>query len=68
MAIFSAFAGNSTQPLSQTYDNAAQQIGLGCGPTFVNQTAAPLKGGAGVTGAGLTPIIALWMMLIAYFL
>ncbi|KAF2816334.1 uncharacterized protein BDZ99DRAFT_376295 [Mytilinidion resinicola] len=68
MAIFSSFAGNTTQPISQTYGDAAQQIDVGCGPTFVNQTAAPLKGGAGGIGAGLTPMFALWMMLIAYLL
>ena len=68
MAIFSSFAGNTTQPISQTYGDAAQQIDIGCGPTFVNGTAAPLKGGAGAVGAGLGSMIALLTMLLAFFL
>ncbi|KAF2461269.1 hypothetical protein BDY21DRAFT_278223 [Lineolata rhizophorae] len=38
MEIFSLQAGNETQPVSQTYGNAAQQINMGCGPEFVNTT------------------------------
>jgi hypothetical protein len=38
MAVYDSFAGNSTQPLSKTYVNAAQQINIGCGPNFVNTT------------------------------
>lgn len=68
MAIFSSFAGNTTQPISQTYGDAAQQIDIGCGPTFVNGTAAPLKGGAGAIGASLGSMIALLTMLLAFFL
>lgn len=46
MAIFSSFAGNATQPISRTYNDAAQRMEMYCGPTFVNQSAAPLKGAA----------------------
>ena len=36
MAIFNGFAGNASNPLSTTYKQAAQQINLGCGPSFAN--------------------------------
>ncbi|OCK76896.1 hypothetical protein K432DRAFT_385103 [Lepidopterella palustris CBS 459.81] len=68
MALFSSFAANVTQPLSQTYALAAQQIDIGCGPSFVNQTAAPLKGDAGAVGVNMAPTITLLIMLLALFL
>ncbi|KAI9775267.1 MAG: hypothetical protein M1839_001319 [Geoglossum umbratile] len=43
MAIYAAFAGNTTQPLSGTYVSAAQQINIGCGPNFVNATATHIS-------------------------
>ncbi|KAF2192774.1 hypothetical protein K469DRAFT_554380 [Zopfia rhizophila CBS 207.26] len=67
MAIFSSFGSNSTQPVSQTYNGAAQQIDLYCGPTFVNKTATPLKGAAPGTTVSLTPTITLFIMLLLYF-
>jgi hypothetical protein len=67
MAIFSAFGGNSTQPISKTYNGAAQLIGLVCGTTFVNQTATPMKGAASSTStASFTPIFTLILMLLLY--
>jgi hypothetical protein len=38
MNIFASAAVDKNQPLAQTYVLAAQQIDLGCGPTFVNST------------------------------
>jgi hypothetical protein len=67
MAIFSAFASNATQPVSQTYNAAAAQLDLGCGPSFVNKTAIPLKGAASGTTVSLVPTITLFIMLIFYF-
>jgi hypothetical protein len=67
MAIFSSFAGNNTQPVSKTYNAAAQQIDLACGPTFVNKTAIPLKGAASGTTPSLIPTISLIMVLFYFF-
>ncbi|KAF2789657.1 hypothetical protein K505DRAFT_252852 [Melanomma pulvis-pyrius CBS 109.77] len=67
MAIFSSFASNSTQPISKTYNGAAQQIDLACGPTFVNKTAIPLKGAASGTTTSLVPTITLFMVLLYFF-
>jgi hypothetical protein len=66
MAIFSSFAGNSTQPLSKTYNGAAQQVSIACGTGFVNQTATPLKGAASATAVSYTPTITLLTMLLLY--
>ncbi|KAF2751693.1 hypothetical protein M011DRAFT_393389 [Sporormia fimetaria CBS 119925] len=66
MAIFSSFAGNTTQPISKTYNDAAQQVAIVCGTGFVNQTAAPLKGLAPVTSVPFTPSLALILMLVLY--
>jgi len=44
MAIFSNAAANSSQPISGDYVNAAQQIDMSCGPSFVNTTVAVLSG------------------------
>jgi len=67
MAIFSSFADNSTQPISKTYNSAAQQIDVGCGPTFVNKTAVPLKGAASGTSAALLPSLTLLMIFFYFF-
>jgi hypothetical protein len=64
MAIFSSFAGNSTQPISKTYNGAASIIGVSCGPGFVNQTATPLKGAASTMGTSFAPLITLTIMLL----
>ena len=46
MAIFNQAASNMSQPVSNVYTSAAEQIDLGCGPTFANTTIAPIKGSA----------------------
>lgn len=66
MAIFSSFAGNTTQPLSQTYTGAAQQISIACGNNFVNQTATPLKGAATAASASLTPTLSLLLIIFLF--
>ncbi|KAI9668686.1 MAG: hypothetical protein M1829_005299 [Trizodia sp. TS-e1964] len=38
MALFSNAASNASQPISQTYVQAAQLIDISCGPTFINTT------------------------------
>ena len=66
MAIFSTFAGNTTQPLSQTYSSAAQQITIYCGTSFVNVTAAPLKGAASAANSPLTAPTTLLLILFLF--
>ncbi|KAF1951772.1 hypothetical protein CC80DRAFT_519247 [Byssothecium circinans] len=68
MAIFSTFAGNASQPLSQTYPPGAQQVVAYCGQNFINVTAAPLKGSAATpTATAFAPTISLFIMLLFYF-
>jgi hypothetical protein len=38
MDSFAGYAANRDQPVSRTYTSTAQQINLGCGPSFVNAT------------------------------
>ncbi len=45
---FSSAAANKTQPVSQVYGNAAQQINIGCGPGFVNTTVVTMSGAGNV--------------------
>ncbi|KAJ4374075.1 hypothetical protein N0V83_002814 [Neocucurbitaria cava] len=66
MSVFAHYGNNATQPISKTYTMAAQQISISCGSTFVNVTAAPLKGAAATTSASFTPTITLILMLILY--
>jgi TctA family transporter len=66
MAIFASFGGNLTQPISKTYNTAAQQINTYCGPGFVNGTATPLKGAASATTTALTPMFTLFIMLLVF--
>lgn len=67
MAIFSTFAGNASQPLSQTYAPGAQQITVYCGQNFINVTAAPLKGAAStITATPLTPTFTLLLILFLF--
>lgn len=69
MSVFAYYGNNATQPISKTYSAAAQQISISCGQSFVNVTAAPLKGAAATTttGASFTPTITLILMLILFF-
>lgn len=66
MGIFATAASNATQPVSQTYGNAAQQINIGCGPDFVNDT-VQIKSGAATAFAhtGLASFAAGFMLLFA---
>lgn len=66
MAIFSTFAGNTSQPIHQTYPAGAQQITVYCGQNFVNVTAAPLKGAASTTATAFTPTLTLLVMFLLY--
>lgn len=59
MAVFHVAAGNDTQPLSQTYPDAAGLINLECGPNFVNTTVAQLGSATSLRGAGISPIFLL---------
>ncbi|EME49423.1 hypothetical protein DOTSEDRAFT_84816 [Dothistroma septosporum NZE10] len=38
MAVFVTTAGNASQPLSQDYVNAAEQVQMSCGPQFVDSS------------------------------
>lgn len=60
MAIFANAASNRTQPVSKLYEQAAQQIDLGCGPNFVNATVPTSKGASSpATAAAALGILAL---------
>ncbi|KAH7406052.1 hypothetical protein DE146DRAFT_431952 [Phaeosphaeria sp. MPI-PUGE-AT-0046c] len=67
MAVFAQYGNNVTQPISKTYSTAAQQLSIGCGRSFVNVTAAPLKAAASTTHASFTPTFTLLLMFILYF-
>lgn len=62
MAIFNTAAANKSQPVSQTYLEASQQINMGCGPEFANTTVAS-SAPALDTGAGFAPLVAILMIL-----
>lgn len=57
MGIFAQAATNRTQPLSQTYNGAAQQIDMLCGPTFVQ--AARVSGAASAVSASSGGVLGL---------
>lgn len=70
MAIFAKAAADKDQPISPIYSQAASQIDLGCGPSFVNSTIpAATKQGVGdslrtgVTGMLITAIATAIMLL-----
>jgi hypothetical protein len=67
MAIFSTFAGNSSQPISQTYAAGAQQLVVYCGQNFVNVTAPPQNSAAIPATTAFTPTITLLIMIFFYF-
>lgn len=71
MLIYTSFASNKTQPLSQTYVAAAQQVNIGCGPNFVNATVATTTSGGmssvpghGALGATVALLMALATLLL----
>lgn len=66
MAIYAQYGNNVTQPISKTYSSAAQQLSIACGRSFVNVTAAPLKGAATTANASLTPTLTLILMFVLY--
>jgi hypothetical protein len=51
MSVFQAATANRKLPIASTYESAAQQIDLLCGPTFANQTLP----NAEVTSAAASP-------------
>lgn len=38
MGIYANAASNASQPISQTFQDAAEQVNMGCGPNFINST------------------------------
>ena len=44
MGLFAQTAENASQPINIDYVTAAEQVDLGCGPTFANQTISVIKG------------------------
>ncbi|KAJ9665477.1 hypothetical protein H2201_004359 [Coniosporium apollinis] len=62
MAIFNTAAANKTQPISQTYSDASQQINMGCGPEFANTTVANGAPALGTSG-GFAPLVAVLVAL-----
>jgi hypothetical protein len=70
MSIFASAAVDKSQSLAQTFVPAAQQIDLGCGPTFVNTTVpVATVGGASTLGFSKSAILAsilgptIWILL-----
>ncbi|KAF2095513.1 hypothetical protein NA57DRAFT_67903 [Rhizodiscina lignyota] len=65
MSIFANAASNASQPISNTYKDAAQQINIGCGPDFVNSTISVRTGGASAMDGmvAFAPIITLFVAL-----
>ena len=46
MNIFASTAQNRSQPISQTYVTAAQQVDLSCGPNWVQESVKSTKSAA----------------------
>ncbi|KAF2087712.1 hypothetical protein K490DRAFT_56800 [Saccharata proteae CBS 121410] len=63
------YTSNSTQPISQTYSDAASQVNINCGPTFINGTNAVSRSGASVASgpSGLSTAVALLAILAVLF-
>ncbi|KAF2399521.1 hypothetical protein EJ06DRAFT_522411 [Trichodelitschia bisporula] len=51
MSIFAGAAGNQSQPISHTYRPAAEQINMGCGPGWVQESVALGSKKNAVTGS-----------------
>lgn len=64
---YAAFAGNATQPLSQTYAGAVSTVDLNCGPKFVNATIPIVSAaiGLGPSSLALTLPLALALLFAA---
>jgi hypothetical protein len=67
MSVFASYSKNTSQPLAQTYNSAAQQISIACGTTFLGVAAVPVKSAASTTNGPLTPTITLILMFALYF-
>ena len=68
MSMFATYATNSTQPLSETYETAAQQVDMNCGPTFVQaevQTTSGAVPSLSTSGLGL---LCLFVLLLQFLL
>ncbi|GAB7358476.1 hypothetical protein MBLNU230_g2540t1 [Neophaeotheca triangularis] len=51
MAVFASNAGNSSQPVSKTYGQAASMVEMSCGPGYVEDIAAVDSGADGLVAA-----------------
>ncbi len=65
MAIFATYAGNDSQPLSEVYSPAAQQLDMTCGPQFVEasvqMTSAATRLGQWNTLIVLLAAVTVWL-------
>ncbi|KAH8155631.1 uncharacterized protein LAJ45_00641 [Morchella importuna] len=64
LRIYSAFAGNSSQPLYDTYTSATQQINMGCGPDFSNTTVQFQMSNSGRSTFSPAPLMLLSTLLV----
>ncbi len=69
MDVFSTYAANSSQPLSEVYGTAAQQLDMTCGPTFVEANVVVASGDGATLSrhAGVGMVVALVVGLWAGF-
>jgi hypothetical protein len=63
MAIFANAASNGSQPVSQTYQQAAEQINMGCGPNFTDSNVQVTSAAASTPLPALAPSAALLTLL-----
>lgn len=68
MGAFSGFAGDESLPLSKTYVDAAKQINLGCGPSYVEENVSVPKNAGGRLTGGLVTGAALFLTFVAALL
>jgi len=71
MNVFASTAQNRSQPISQTYVTAAQQVDLGCGPNWVQEYVKSTKSSAALPTHQIdtvTPFIGLIVFLVTSLL
>ena len=66
MAIFATAASNSSQPISGNYGSAAQQVDMGCGPTFVEANVKTSSAGS-ISAPSAVGLLALFGLLMSMF-
>lgn len=68
MAVFALYAGDKAQPLSETYDSAAEQLDASCGAKFVEAAKVSTNGAASSPATSTSLCVSIMLIMVFFIL